>query len=142
MHRNDRLWSGGDGRFHQGGIHGEICSSTSTKTGVAPQRLMASTVAINVLGTVMTSSPWPIRQGQTGTAREPRSRCRRRWRACIGRTRQTVLRIAPQRGRRKRRWHSIPSRRASFNLFRYGLVLHLEIEKRHFHFVTPLSSDF
>ena len=31
-----------------------VTSSTSTKTGVAPQKLMASVVAINVLGTVMT----------------------------------------------------------------------------------------
>ena len=36
-----------------------VRSSTSTKTGVAPQKDMASAVAMKVLGTVMTSSPGP-----------------------------------------------------------------------------------
>ena len=34
--------------------------STSTKAGVAPQKLMASAVAMKELGTVMTSSPCPM----------------------------------------------------------------------------------
>ena len=36
-----------------------VRSSTSTKTGVAPQNDIASAVAMKVLGTVMTSSPGP-----------------------------------------------------------------------------------
>jgi len=37
-----------------------VCSSMSTKTGLAPQKLIASAVAIKVLGTVITSWPLPI----------------------------------------------------------------------------------
>ena len=41
-----------------------VFSSMSTKTGVAPQKVMASAVAIKVLGTVITSSPGPIAKRQ------------------------------------------------------------------------------
>ena len=44
-----------------------VLSSISMKTGLAPVKLMASTVAIKVLGTVITSSPGPISRARSAS---------------------------------------------------------------------------
>ncbi len=52
----------------------DVCGSMSTKTGVAPVYRIAATVAINIKGMVMTSSPGPTPAASKGQTQHTRAR--------------------------------------------------------------------
>ena len=67
---NDRFGPGGDGFFEQSRDPScRSAASTSTNTGLAPQYVIASAVAMKVFGTVITSSPGPTPEASRASQR-------------------------------------------------------------------------